>query len=792
MTLQPFSSESYSEDVRPAAWLELLGGFGLAAGQPRGGMPIHATALSRLSSVGVRFGRLAAGPQTIAASPQRADLPLLLVPLDGGAALRTCEEQQILSAGQAVLLPREGDWQITFAREMRILALSVPGDAFLGRKVAPFSLRSPRTFGPDGLAGILTRTLQASADTLDRLPDGEWESLARSLAEWLLSLVTEAAATSADTSASKAALLQRIYRTIEARLTQEDISVADIARSEGISERYLQKVLGEGGDNFSHYVRERRLQRAWHDLANPAEAAVPISDVAYRYGFADSAHFSRLFRERFGMPPREFRRRESEIHAVAPAASGQRGWPQEALAQLRARQGKPGQSKPGQSPSAARRHAGPPVDSPADEPSRHHLAAHAGSVHWGYFSRSLAPVMAIGSGDVVTVETLTQHASDDPERMIAGDAGAESVFHWTATEKSVERRGAGPLDASIYGRGAGEGFGVHICTGPIAVRGAQPGDVLEVRILDIAPRPSQNPAFRGRVFGSSVAAWWGYHYSEFLTEPKPRETVTIYEIVADAEEPYAEAVHAYRWEPQTDPYGVRHQTYDYPGVKVAPGSVTRRIPTLDGIRIPLRLHFGVIAVAPREAELVDSVPPAYFGGNLDNWRLGKDAAVYLPVSVPGALLSIGDPHAAQGDGELSGTAIECSMTGTFRVVLHRKAELAATGMGALLGDLTYPLIETPEEWVLTGFSHPNYLAEFGAHGQSEVYAKSSLDLAMKDAFRKVRRFLMTTKGLTEDEAIALMSAAVDFGITQVVDGNWGVHAIVRKRLFGDGGLDGGR
>ena len=84
-----------------------------------------------------------------------------------------------------------------------------------------------------------------------------------------------------------------------------------------------------------------------------------------------------------------------------------------------------------------------------------------------------------------------------------------------------------------------------------------------------------------------------------------------------------------------------------------------------------------------------------------------------------------------------------------------------------------------------GFSHPNYLAEFGATGQSEVYSKSSLDLAMKDAFRKMRRFLMALKGLNEDEAIALMSAAVDFGVTQVVDGNWGVHATIRKSMFSD-------
>lgn len=185
--------------------------------------------------------------------------------------------------------------------------------------------------------------------------------------------------------------------------------------------------------------------------------------------------------------------------------------------------------------------------------------------------------------------------------MIAGDAGAESVFLWTREAKGVDRRGAGPMDASIFGRGAGEGFGVHICTGPIAIKNAQPGDVLEVRILDIVPRPSCNPLFAGRVFGSSAAAWWGYHYAELLAEPKPREAVTIYEIVTSGAEPHARAVYSYRWEPQTDPCGVVHKTYDYPGVLVAPDSVQRRHGVLDGIRIPLRPHFGVIGVAPRES-----------------------------------------------------------------------------------------------------------------------------------------------------------------------------------------------
>lgn len=79
----------------------------------------------------------------------------------------------------------------------------------------------------------------------------------------------------------------------------------------------------------------------------------------------------------------------------------------------------------------------------------------------------------------------------------------------------------------------------------------------------------------------------------------------------------------------------------------------------------------------------------------------------------------------------------------------------------------------------------NYLAELGADAQSDVYRKSSLEAAMRDAFRKARHFLMTTHKLSEDEAISLISVAVDFGITQLVDGNLGVHAIIRKSVFPD-------
>jgi acetamidase/formamidase len=416
---------------------------------------------------------------------------------------------------------------------------------------------------------------------------------------------------------------------------------------------------------------------------------------------------------------------------------------------------------------------------PSETPRLHYVPASDKTVHWGYFSKTLPPIVAIQSGDYLIVETLTHHAADDLERMVRHDPGAESIYFWDKTRKGVERRGAGPMDASVYGRGAGEGFGVHICTGPVSIQGAEPGDILEVRILDATPRPCANPAYAGKAFGSNAAAWWGFHYNDLLTDPKPREVITIYEIDASGTRNWARAVYNFRWLPQTDPYGVIHKTIDYPGVPVDHQSIQENHGILSRVRIPIRPHFGVMGLAPQEADIVDSIPPHYVGGNIDNWRIGKGAVMYYPVAVPGALLSVGDPHATQGDSELCGTAIECSLTGTFQVILHKQASLG----GTILEGLTYPLLETQDEWVLHGFSFPNYLAQLGAKAQQDIYGKSSIDLAMRDAFRKARHFLMTTQGLSEDEAISLLSVATDFGVTQVVDGNWGIHAILKKALF---------
>src|SRR5205085_621019 len=173
-------------------------------------------------------------------------------------------------------------------------------------------------------------------------------------------------------------------------------------------------------------------------------------------------------------------------------------------------------------------------------------------------------------------------------------------------------------------------------TGPIAVAGARPGDVLQVDIPEARPRLP---------FGANIAGHWGLLYGDF-----GKERVTVYELDVDAM--LGRARFAYDW--TTTPL------YDQPGTIVAPDLAARE-PALEGVVVGLRPHFGTMGVAPAAPGRHSSVPPGDHGGNIDNWRIGAGGRMLYPVQVAGALLSVGDPHVSQGDGEVSGTALEASL-----------------------------------------------------------------------------------------------------------------------------------
>lgn len=755
MSVERFSTDPFPLDLRGAAWDGALREIGLAAQCDE---PPDGRLLSYRAPQGCEISLLASGAQRLVRRLQPGTDPVWLASLLQGSA--RLPRDAAAHAGELLYWPSAAGPLLEAGGRFRLLLLRLSrrellwaatprsGDEVDGGPVRP------------GHQPVLAALVATIAEAMEASADAALAALEITLAE----IMPAALGLLAGGSAKRAALRRRILRAIDTRLDDPQLNLTRFADAEGISTRAVQKLLEDGGHSFSQYVRQRRLGGAADALSDPLQTALPVAEIGFRFGFIDPAHFSRAFRQHFGVAPNAYRadalQRAKTVAEITPRS---RGVPQ--ATRLRA----------APAPTCSR----PPTMPRGDRPAHHRLRATPETVHWGYFSRSLSPVLSVRSGDTIAIDTLTQHATDDAARMIAGDADAEAVFGWTAAGKAIDRRGAGPMDGSIYGRGAGEGFGVHILTGPILVEGALPGDVLEVQICDIAPRPSRAPAFVGKSFGSNAAVWWGRHYDDLLTGPKPREVITVYEIGRCNGCPCAHAVYSFRWTPQRDPSGVLHRTIDYPGVPVDHNTIEPRHNVLRDVHVPVRLHFGTIGVAPDHPGPLDSVPPSAFGGNIDNWRIAAGARLYLPVAVTGALLSIGDPHAAQGDGELCGTAIECSLSGTIRVHLHRREQA-----GGMLRDLNYPLIETPDSWIVQGFSHADYLTELGEAAQSEVYNQSSLDNAMRDAFRKVRRFLMTAQGLSEDEAISLLSVAVDFGVTQVVDGNWGVHAIVPKRLFG--------
>jgi len=315
-------------------------------------------------------------------------------------------------------------------------------------------------------------------------------------------------------------------------------------------------------------------------------------------------------------------------------------------------------------------------------PKVHELKASPSTVHRGFFDASLKPVLTIDSGDIVRLETAT---------------GNPRYFEKLGVPKDK-------IPAELYAVYEGvdnDGRGDHTLNGPIAVRGAQPGDSLEIRIRSVDVRlPIAGQGFvpnRGQL-------------------------------------------------PEDFPYAKDHVVW----IDVA----RKMILFAPGIEIPARPFWGVMAVAPPASMgRVPSGPPGVlFGGNLDNPDLGAGSTLYLPVQVPGALLSIGDGHAVQGQGEVSLSAVETSLKGEVQVILHKGQHLRG------------PRAETATHYMTIGLH-------------------ADLDEAAKMATREMLDWIVQMKGLSRDDAYLLASAAMDLRVTQVVDGTKGVHAMLPKAIF---------
>jgi acetamidase/formamidase len=310
-------------------------------------------------------------------------------------------------------------------------------------------------------------------------------------------------------------------------------------------------------------------------------------------------------------------------------------------------------------------------------PKTHRLDAGADTVHWGYFDARLPPLLAVDSGDTVTISTVSGPREVMPPLPLVVPAALIAV------QEHVKPKLPG-----------------HMCTGPVAVRGAKAGQVLEVRVKAI-----------------DLHYDWGYNYSGPLTGALP------------------------------DDYPSRHLMH----IPLDRTKMTGRMPW--GLELPLRPFFGVMAVAPPMAwGSVSTLPPRKNGGNLDNKELTAGTTLYLPIFVDGALFSAGDGHGVQGDGEVCINAIETGLIGRFRLTVRDDMRLE------------WPYAETPTHVITMAFD-------------------PDLDDCVVIALRLMLDLMEKRIGISRSHAYMLASLAADLRITQVVNGNKGVHCMLEKKYL---------
>jgi acetamidase/formamidase len=323
---------------------------------------------------------------------------------------------------------------------------------------------------------------------------------------------------------------------------------------------------------------------------------------------------------------------------------------------------------------------------PSAQAAEYTLMPSPQTAHIGYFSAAQKPVLTVDSGDIVTIETAV--AMDPAEIDKSGVVPPSAVPDYTR---------------AIYRDVTDRGPGGHVLTGPVAIRGAEPGDVLEVRILAI-----------------DLAIDYGYNRVRPYNGALPEELPGLFQRIIKIDRAAKKA-------------------------EIAPGVVI-------ALNQPF---FGTMGVAPPTVMgRISSAPPGIHAGNMDNKDIGVGATLYVPVHVPGALFSVGDAHAAQGHGEVDLTAIETGLRGRFQFIVRKDMKIA-----------TWPRAETASHWIVMGLN-PN------------------LEEAMKIAVRETIGFITERfPKLSREEAYMIASVAVDYHVTQVVDGTKGIHGMIPKAIF---------
>lgn len=346
------------------------------------------------------------------------------------------------------------------------------------------------------------------------------------------------------------------------------------------------------------------------------------------------------------------------------------------------------------------------------------------TIKWGYLpNKDTKSVLTVPSGSTITFDTVSHEG-------LLEDQGrdAEKYFKSKGVKSDYILDEAKLITKSNLKHDFVKD-GPHIITGPVAIEGAMPGDILKVEIIKVEPRVPYGVISNRHGKGALAG--------EFPKTPaSPNPSVN-------------------------DPASFGNVSIFTPIEKNAKGEYEGVMKTDSGksIRFPLYPFMGTMGVAPNTSEPVNSIPPAFFGGNIDINELGAGATAYYPVQVPGAMFYTGDSHFVQGDGEVALTALEGSARATLKITVLKSGRDKIPGK-----EIKQPLAENAEFWITPGLD-------------------PDLDEAMKKSTREAIAFLKNEFGIDEATAYAYLSAATDFQVSQVVDRTKGIHAMIRKADF---------
>ncbi len=354
-----------------------------------------------------------------------------------------------------------------------------------------------------------------------------------------------------------------------------------------------------------------------------------------------------------------------------------------------------------------------------------YVPATPATVRWGALPDAQAkPILTVPSASVITFDTVSHEG-------ILEDQGRDPVkffgrFGVPAQEvlKDAEAIAASHVQHDFAKDGP------HVVIGPVEVKGAQPGDTLKIEMLSLTPRVPYGVISNRHGKGALP--------DEFPQTPE-----------ADAA---ASASHPELY----------HNVFKFVSLEAKDGQLTCVLKDTAGyaLMFPAAPFQGIMGVTPNATGRPNSVPPGVYGGNLDLKYLTQGSTLYLPVQVPGAMFFIADPHMAQGDGEVALTAVEGSLRTTVRLTVLKPGQPGYPFRQAL----TAPFAETPKYWIPIGLN-------------------TDLNEAMKDAVRHAIWFLSNNEGVDPATAVAYLSAASNFEVTQVVDKVKGVHGLIPKSEF---------